>query len=237
MQISKMKAMKLQSFAHYMNLISPRHGAVQVFSDFLEMTVCALQLGEAEIRYSQLIKRYDRSDMEAFSLALAALVNEMTGDGQGLIDVLGEHFMKEISHGHNGQYFTPQPICDMMAGMIRAGGTGRRVADCACGSGRMLLAAAKFDRSLRFYGADITRECAHMTAINLCLNGLFGEVAWMDSLANKFFAGWQVDLHPKGVPYLKEITEDQSYQVLRFSDVKPLEVDKKPSQQQLIFNF
>lgn len=229
--------MELKSFAHYLNLIGPRHGAVQVFSDFLEMTVCTLQMGQAEIRYSQLITRYDKSEMNTFSWAFAALVNEMTGDGSGLIDVLGEYFMMEISHGQNGQYFTPQPICDMMAGIIRSEGPGRRVADCACGSGRMLLAAAKFDRSLRFYGADITRECAHMTAINLCLNGLFGEVAWMDTLANKFFGGWKVDLHPKGVPYLKEITEDQSYQVLRIMETKPSEVVKKPFQQQLIFNF
>jgi len=229
--------MELKSFAHYLNLIGPRHGAVQVFSDFLEMTVCTLQVGEAETRYSQLISRYDKSEMNTFSWAFAALVNEMTGDGSGLIDVLGEYFMMEISHGQNGQYFTPQPICDMMSGIIRSEGPGRRVADCACGSGRILLAAAKFDRSLRFYGADITRECAHMTAINLCLNGLFGEVAWMDTLANKFFGGWQVDLHPKGVPYLKEITEDQSYQVLRIMETKPSEVVKKPFQQQLIFNF
>lgn len=209
----------------------------RVFSDFLEMTVCALQLGTAEERYLEIIRRYEKPDVHRFSEAFAAMVIEMSGDGSGLVDTLGEFFMINISRGHNGQFFTPQPICDMMAGLVRAGGTGRRVADCACGSGRTLLAAARYDRSLLFYGADVSRECAHMTAINLCLNNLYGEVAWMDSLSNKFYGGWQIALHPKGAPYLRAITADQSYQVLRLPEIQPVEVDKKPAQQQLIFNF
>jgi len=34
----------------------------------------------------------------------------MNADGSGLIDVLGEYFILNISYGKNGQFFTPQPI-------------------------------------------------------------------------------------------------------------------------------
>jgi len=231
--------MERKSFEHCLLRLAHSKDISRVFSDFLEMTVCALQLGTAEERYLEVIRRYEKQDAWQFSEAFAALVMEMTGDGSGLIDILGEFFMINISRGHNGQFFTPQPICDMMSGMVRSGGTGYRVADCACGSGRMLLAAAKFDRSLRFYGADVSRECAQMTAINLCLNGLFGEVAWMDTLSNKFYGGWQIDLHPKGVPFLKSITEEESRIVLRLPEIKPeqLPIVKSTGQQQLVFNF
>ena len=232
--------MALKSFEHYMLRLAHTKDISRVFSDFLEMTICALQLGTAEDRYLEIVRRYDLPDVSRFSEAFAALVIEMTGDGSGLVDVLGEFFMINISRGHNGQFFTPQPICDMMAGMVRAGGTGSRVADCACGSGRTLLAAARYDRSLRFYGADVSRECAHMTAINLCLNGLFGEVAWMDSLSNKFYGGWCIDLHPQGAPYLRSITENESRIVLRLPEITPPAIPDTPKQalqQQLVFNF
>lgn len=227
--------MTLRSFSHYLSLISPRYGAGQVFSDFLEMTICALQMGEAEDRYLQLVQRYDKPEVETFSMALAALVNEMTGDGQGLIDVLGEYFMQEISHGHNGQYFTPQPICDMLCGIIKSDGPGYRVADPACGSGRMLLGAAKLNRSLLFYGADRDLACVHMTVINLCLNGLFGEVSWMDSLTGEWFRGYKMTIHPEGVPCIKQISQQESLLALKLP--APVEQKRNHTGQQLVFHF
>ncbi len=227
--------MKLKSFSQYMDLISYRYGAGQVFSDFLEMTICALSMGAAENRYFEIIKRYDKPELEQFSLAFAALVNEMTGDGSGLIDVLGEYFMINISFGKNGQFFTPQPICDMMSGMVKSYGPGYRVCDPACGSGRMLLAAAKFNHAIQMYGADNDLTCVNMATINLCLNGLFGEVAWMDTLSNQWYRSYRIELHEKGVPYIRQITEDESYIVLKLPE--PVVQKKETPLQQLVFHF
>lgn len=227
--------MKMQSFAHYLSLISPRYGAGQVFSDFLEMTLCALQLGAAEPRYHQIIQRYDKPELDTFSKAFAALTMEMTGDGSGLVDVLGEYFMQEISHGRNGQFFTPQNICDMLTGIIRANGPGYRVADPACGSGRMLLSAAKLNRSLLLCGADNDLTCVHMAVINLCLNGLFGEIAWMDTLTGQWYRSYRIELHPKGVPFVRQITENESLLAMKLP--VPAEQKRFNHKQQLVFNF
>ena len=96
----------------------------------------------------------------------------------------------------------------MMAIIINLIGSGKTVEDCACGSGRMLLAAARISRMNSFYGADIDSTCCLMAVINLCLNGMIGKVALMDTLCNRFYGGWQIDIHPVHiVPFVREIHE------------------------------
>lgn len=208
---------KLLDFSIYMDQLARKHGVSHVFSDFLEMTVCALSLGQMEDHYFEVIKRYNKDELQVFSSALAAVIIDMENDGEGLKDCFGDFFMEHISYGKAGQFFTPEHICEMMAlitcGEIR---DGERIADPCCGSGRTLMAAAKLNRNARFYGADIDRTCAMMCLINMCLNGMFGEVACMNTLTNQFFSGWQVNPHPiTGAPYIVPITEDQSYLALR----------------------
>lgn len=41
---------------------------------------------------------------------------ELIGDAsEGFCDPLGELYQQSISSGHNGQYWTPEPICDMIS--------------------------------------------------------------------------------------------------------------------------
>jgi len=226
---------KLQTFETILNRLAPRYGVFPVFSDFLTLCVCAFSLGRMESLYLETIRKYEKPDAYLFSEALAALVIEMTGiHGNGFVDVLGEYFQNNISHGFNGQYFTPQPICDMMARMVNPSVTGERIADPACGSGRMLFASAKVNRFAIFYGADIDVNCAKMAVINLCLNSLYGEIAWMDSLTNRFYCAWEIFPTIKGLPCIKQIPKELSYIYLQlpWAEAKPA-----PQKQQLIFEF
>lgn len=247
---------KLLSFSNYMDQLALKHGVSHVFSDFLEMTVCALSLGQMEHRYFEIIKSYNRDELQIFSSALATLIIEMDNDGEGLKDCFGDYFMEHISYGKAGQFFTPEHICEMMA-LITIGEVrdDQRIADPCCGSGRTLMAAVRINRNARFYGADIDRTCAMMCLINMCLNGMFGEVACMNTISNEFFSGWQINPHPvTGVPYIVPITEDQSYMVLQlpkhkqeqlkikqqglpvFDSVEISTISKQPVQQ-LLFDF
>jgi len=245
---------KLKSFSQYMQQLARRNSISNVFSDFLEMSVCALSLGAMESRYLEIVGRYDKQEVNLMADAFAAMVMEMDDNGKGLRDILGDFFMEHISHGHNGQFFTPEPICEMMARMTNPVEPGSRVLDCACGSGRTLLAAAKINRMAYFYGADVDRNCAMMCLINFCLNGMLGEVAWMNSLSNEYFGAWQIQLHPTGgVPYIVPITEAESVVVLKMSEQKATQtktpipefadvlaelIDAVPVKaQQLLFNF
>lgn len=69
---------------------------------------------------------------------------------------------------------------------------GQTVCDCACGSGRMLLAAAKINRHVKLYGADLDNTCCKMALLNMLLNSLTGEIAHMNSLSNDFYTGYKV---------------------------------------------
>ncbi len=212
--------MKTQkSFAQYMQQLARRNSISNVFSDFLEMAVCALSLGAMEDRYLEIVRKYDKPEAYLMAEAYGALVIEMDDRGEGLRDVFGDFFMEHISHGHNGQFFTPEHICELMARMTNPIEPGSRVLDCACGSGRILMAAAKINRNALFYGADVDRNCAMMCLINMCLNGMFGEVAWMNSLSNQFYGAWQVRPYPGyGNPYIVPITEAESLIVLKMPE-------------------
>jgi len=233
---------QLKKFSQYIMQIGYKYGLHSVFDDFLEMVICSLSLGAKEDRYHEIVRNYEKPDAYLMAEAFGALVIEMDNKGEGLKDGFGDFYMEYLSHGHNGQFFTPEPICDMMARMLNPAGFGERVADCCCGSGRMLMAAAKISRNSLFFGADIDRICAMMCVINLCLNGLRGEVCWMDTLMNRFYFGWRIELHPEHrVPYIREIAESESYMVLRLPEKKQeLVIQQTPVPkitQQLMFEF
>ena len=233
---------QLKSFSGYILQFGYKYGLHSVFDDFLEIVVCSLSLGTKEDRYLEIVRNYEKPDAYLMAEAFGALVVEMDNNGEGLKDGFGDFYMEYLSYGRNGQFFTPEPICDMMARILNPAGFGERVADCCCGSGRMLLAAARVSRNSLFFGADIDRTCAMMCLINLCLNGLLGEVCWMDTLMNRFYAGWRVELHPeKGIPYIRQITESESYMVLRLPEKKQeLIAQQAPVTkvtQQLMFEF
>jgi hypothetical protein len=227
---------KLASFEEIMDQISRVHGANQTFTDFLTLCICAFSMGKLEDLYFNTIRKYEKPYAYSFSEALAALVIEMTGPGgDGFVDVLGDYFEKNLSHGKNGQFFTPQPVCDMMARMMNPSMKGERIADPACGSGRMLMAMAKVNRLAWFYGADIDSTCAKMATINLCLNCIYGEIAWMDSLSGKFYAGWEIMPTMKGVPCITPISEKQS--LMRIKLPEKVEEITPLTSKQLIFEF
>lgn len=225
--------MKNQNFESVMEKLTVRHGRHRIFSDFLTLVVCAFSLGKEEEKYLSVIQKYNKQEANLFAEALAKLVIEMTGDGAGLVDVLGSFFQEHISYGHNGQFFSPQPICDMMTCITGPVKQGNRILDPACGSGRMLLAAAKSNRNALFYGADVDENCAKMTVINLYLNCLYGEVAWMDSLSNKFYGAWEILPTIKGIPRIQQISKHQSCIYLRLPETKK-KIIPVPSQQVLL---
>lgn len=183
------------------------HDLRRVFDDFLVMSICALSGGAMEQQYLEVAGKWPRRDgekigeglIDLFPRAFAILVEGMENEK---CDVLGDFFMRAISHGHNGQYFTPDPVCNMMAEIVEPS-QGERIADFCCGSGRMFLAAAKKNPNATFVGKDIDLRCVQMCTINLALNGLKGFVIWGNGLTDEQNRVYQTGFNGQG--FVKEI--------------------------------
>lgn len=163
------------------------HNTRRAFEDFIGMAVCTLAGGAMESEYLEIAKHYHGQQaqnggraIDAFPFAFGALIEGMETTGQ---DILGDLFQGGVTGGENGQFFTPEAICNLMAQMqIEPDMLGKKIHDPACGSGRTLLAAAKIARHNEFSGCDVDIRCVHMTALNLALRGLRGFVVWGNSL-------------------------------------------------------
>ena len=69
----------------------------------------------------------------------------------------------------------------------------------------MLLSAAKLNHRNYFFGADNSNTCAKIATLNFFLNGLNGEVAWMNSLTMEWYGGWHTNTKGVGIlPIEKE---------------------------------
>lgn len=159
-----------------------------------------------------------REEIEPMQRAMIALGEVMHNDGKGLHDVLGDLFMDNISHGHNGQYFSPQTICDMIAQMqIKDTRDGLSIADSTgCGSGRMLLAAAKINRNFNLYGCDNNLLCCKMATLNLALNNLRGEILWGNPLSLEVYASFRISRDfLTGFPIVRILKDSVQFPVIK----------------------
>ena len=156
------------------------------------------------------------------------------------VDLFGDYFMEYGANKKDrGQCFTPDSVCDVMARLslsIKGGtdfdtmrhyvpGFGRKVVvnDCACGSGRLLLAAGSTYRhtthknDVYLVASDIDDRCCKQTAINILVHGFYDEVACMDTLMGEstFSHGWIVNQGlypiPFGLPSLTYTTDKSKF--------------------------
>ena len=174
-----------------------------VFRDWVSLML--FSLAKEEKMYMEIISRYrnegkDR-EPDLFARAFSELMEEMRKENH---DVLGGIYMEIVSNWSAkgmGQFFTPTPICDMMANMTIGDAPERpvTVADPACGSGRTFISAAKrVHNKSWFHGIDADNVCAQMCALNFCFFNMNGYVIHGNTLSMKFYDGWITNNTPIG---------------------------------------
>lgn len=179
----------------------------EAFRAFADMGYCALakpwqapdRQQAFEDRYMANAKQYTREQLDRFA---AMLGNSAMALDDNPADFLGEIYEEEgfCDRKYGGQFFTPQAAADTLARMIigdgKAGGASPpviTVADPCCGSGRLLLAAARAlgDRPAWFDATDVDPTCHHMTYIQMACAGIAGTVSHGNSLTLETF-GWAI---------------------------------------------
>lgn len=197
-----------------------RHLA-DLFDEFLDLALTML-CGNPNDRQKELWNQLKESPKrnDTFAAALQAYGEAAEQDYH---DPLGDFFMENVSHGHNGQFFTPEHICEMMAKITNP--MKETISDPCCGSGRLPLAGLREARSNGvdpfIYANDISYTCARMTLMNLLFNSARGEVTCGDSLLLDYnrFTFFKIDRVLLGTRWVS------TYWQYTLSDVD--EVDKK----------
>jgi len=176
-----------ESLAHHRE----RH---DVFSDFLQMAVCAIRKktmapGPAadaiEAEYMAAVKRNRVEDVRAMPRLLGITTLAIQDGG---CDFLGQVASDlELVTGHMGQFFTPYDVSRMIAemtldtvGEVIAEQGFVTVQEPACGAGGMVIAAADalsrqgFDIGRHLYvdAIDISPMCFRMTYLQAALRGI-----------------------------------------------------------------
>src|SRR5215469_10928726 len=79
-------------FRKILESISHRHDTHRVFDGFTRLAACAVAAQTREAEYLEEAKQWERADLDAFGMALGALVMEM--EGRPFEDVLGRYYME-----------------------------------------------------------------------------------------------------------------------------------------------
>lgn len=207
-----------RAIAKHIESLGHRHNRWDVFSDFVEMSAISISNGvdlaqrEArEERYLQIVKRYTGDELARFPEMFGELVNALE---DGFDDVLGRLFHDlELHNKYQGQFFSPYPLCRMMA-EVTLEGVGEKVAaqgfvtlqEPACGSGAMVIAAAdamlaaglNYQQSMHATLVDVDPKCVHMAYVQLSLLHVPAIVVLGNTLSLEVRSQWFTPAHIMG---------------------------------------
>ena len=171
---------KLENAIESMGMGSGRSFS-DLFSDFLDLALTFLCNNPSEHQ----CKLFNATMADARKKTTFLEAYKAYGEAaENYHDPLGDAFMYRISHGQNGQFFTPENVCDFMARVLDL--QNETLTDPCCGSGRFMLAGLKVARENGqepiIYANDLSYTCARMCLLNLLVNCARGEVSCGNSL-------------------------------------------------------
>jgi Type I restriction-modification system methyltransferase subunit len=198
-----------------------RHDLHRLFSDCMEATAIAISNSvdlanreRREARYLEIIGPYGREVIDAFPKVLGETVLAFEAEPS---DVLGAVYAElELGSKDRGQYFTPYPVAQLMAGVIigsresveeiikRNGFV--RAMEPACGAGAMVIALAEtmreeginYQQHLHVTAVDIDPRAVHMAYIQFALLHIPAAVVHGNSLSMEMRECWYTPAHILG---------------------------------------
>lgn len=189
------------------------HGLNFVFTTFLELmaTSLATELDplhqeERNTRCNEIISGLSSEAVSSYARMCALLYLAVREHVDEPCDILGEIYHElQLNNEWNGQFFTPDNICRMMAMMVNPADDKSvkeneyvTINDPACGSGAMLIGSVwvmkqrgiDFQKKCLLVGQDIDIRCVWMAYIQLCLYEIPGIVIHANTLTMEEWSYW-----------------------------------------------
>lgn len=199
---------------------SRRHNTWQVFHDFVAMSAISIrnatdprERDKYEQQYLDIVKRYDKEEVDRFPLMLAHLVGALEED---LSDVLGQLFSElELGNKWKGQFFTPDCVCRLMAKMTYGEDLKEKlktqpyitVQEPAVGGGAMIIAFARemreqgfnYQKQLRVTAIDVDLRAVHMAYLQFSLFHIPAVVIHGDTIRLETYSEWHTPAYIWGI--------------------------------------
>lgn len=198
-----------------------RHGNWRVFADFCEMAAISIsnavdrpQYEKREERYMQIVKGYTPDEANQLAKGLGYLVMALE---ENFTDVMGRTYHDlELHNKWAGQYFTPYPVCQMMAQMTMADAGDLRAKisrrgfvtaqEPACGSGAMVIALAQamrdaginYQEHLHVTAIDVDAKCVWMSYLQFSLLNIPAVIVHGNTLSLEEWGHWYTPAHIMG---------------------------------------
>ena len=196
-----------KEFLDVFKQFSSRHRSWDIWRDFITMFACSLSnptdkehYDEREALYLRTIKKYNKKEQELFPELAAHTVMALEKNPEQ--DFLGSIFMSlNLGNEHNGQFFTPYHVCELMAEVTMEDVVQKvkkdgyiSIHDPCCGAGATLIAgihAARkrlekeklnYQNHILVAAQDIDMIVALMCYIQISLLGVAGYVKIGNSL-------------------------------------------------------
>lgn len=205
---------------------SRRHHLWDVFGDFVALGAIAVSNAVdlrsrdvREARYHEILRRYDRAEIDRFPVMLAALAAALESEPA---DHLGQVFAElELQSRERGQFFTPYELCRVTAALTLGNAETLRTAiaakgyltllEPAVGAGALVIAAAEHLRAegldparvLHVTAVDVDARAVHMAYLQLALLGIPAVVILGNSLTLEEREHWYTPAHILGGWFLR----------------------------------
>ncbi len=221
--MAKTKTAKIE-LVEEIRKLSSSQGLNTVFTTFLEITATSIaaqmdtvNAAEREKRYQEMASQIIPESLTSYARMYALLCLAAKEHEDDPCDILGDIYHElRLNNEWNGQFFTPDNICRMMAQIINPvdGFTDKEepvtINEPTCGSGTMIIGAIwamqrqNFDyRHKAFFVAqDIDIRCVWMAYIQLSLYGIPAVVIHGNTLTMEEWSRWYTPYAP--VPFAKE---------------------------------
>lgn len=188
----------MDKYVKFIQSMSGRHSVWRLWSDFVEMLACAIQMPLSENLsasrlegYQKIFNSYTTDEIKKFDKLMDMIVEDMEKSTE--CDILGEIYMSlRLFSKQAGQYFTPYPISELMSQMVFTAKHEFPMIfyEPTCGSGVNIIAYANelkrhginYQKEVYFVAQDLDPLVAMMCYIQMSLMGMAGVVIIGDTL-------------------------------------------------------
>jgi len=165
-----------------------KYDLYMLFDDLLTIIICCLARKTEEKLYFETIAKYTKEEINTLAKLMAELfiIYGRAQKNEDWADPLGD-FYEALASGSKksvfGQFFTPRSLCTIMASLVLdTEEWGKTINEPYSGSGRLILASNHISKGNYYVAQDLDPLCCKMTAINMCMHEIRGEVHNMDVL-------------------------------------------------------